>query len=153
MLYQEVTEMKPVLVSIILPVWNPNPDWLKMAIDSAFNESRCRIELLLVDDGSKKSPETWLSTQNATRVRVIRIPHRGVAYARNMGLNYSRGEFIRFLDGDDLFLPESTSMLLNLANGDRCVVTYGSTIVCDPHLQPSATIRSRLDGCAYSTET
>jgi glycosyltransferase involved in cell wall biosynthesis len=138
--------MEPVLVSIIVPVWNPRPDWLTVAIDSAFNESGCRIELLLVDDGSKESPETWLSAQNAKRVNVIRIPHRGVGYARNVGLNHSRGDFIRFLDGDDVFLPESTSILLDLVHGDRSVVAYGSTVVCDPYLQPGAIIRSRLSG-------
>jgi glycosyltransferase involved in cell wall biosynthesis len=84
--------------------------------------------------------------KNAGRVRVISTPHRGVGHARNVGLKHSRGDFIRFLDGDDVFLPESTSILLNLGQRDHSIVTYGSTVVCDSYLQPVETIRSRLSG-------
>jgi len=134
------------LVSIILPVWNPRPDWLAEAIESAFHESRCRIEVILVDDGSKEPPETWLSPRDAGRVKVVRIPHRGAGRARNVALQHCNGEFIRFLDGDDLFLPESTSLLVDLARGRANIVTYGSTIVCNESLRPRGRVRSSLRG-------
>lgn len=137
------------LVNIILPVWNPRPDWLAEAIDSAFHESRCRIEVILVDDGSREPPETWLSLQDAARVKVVRVPHRGVGHARNIALGHCNGEFIRFLDGDDLFLPESTSMLLDLAQGNSNIVTYGATIVCNETLQPRSSLRSRQQGSIH----
>jgi glycosyltransferase involved in cell wall biosynthesis len=134
------------LVSIILPVWNPRSDWLAEAIASAFNESHCQIEIVLVDDGSDEPPDVWLSPQDAKRVHLIRTPHRGVNHAQNVALKHCRGEFVRFLGGDDVILPESTSKLLELTSGDHDVVSYGSTVICDPHLQPRGILRSRLHG-------
>ncbi|HRQ37270.1 MAG TPA: glycosyltransferase family 2 protein [Chloroflexota bacterium] len=139
-----IPQGSPTLVSIILPVWNPQPKWLAEAIDSAFHESGCEIEVVLVDDGSDLPPDAWLSSRDAGRVRVIRVPHRGVGHARNVALQHCRGEFIRFLDSDDVILPESTSLLLKLTRGMNNIVTYGSTIVCDADLQPQSMIRSRL---------
>jgi glycosyltransferase involved in cell wall biosynthesis len=137
------------LVSIILPVWNPRPDWLAEAIESAFHESGCHIEVILVDDGSRELPDGWLSQQDAARVQLIRIPHHGVGRARNIALGHCNGEFIRFLDGDDLFVPESTSMLLGLMQGKPNVVTYGSTILCDQSLQYRGKLHSSLRGTIH----
>jgi glycosyltransferase involved in cell wall biosynthesis len=145
----EVIEERMPLVSIILPVWNPHPDWLAEAIDSAFHESRCQIEVILVDDGSNEPPNAWLSPQDAARVKVVQVPHRGVGRARNIALGHCNGEFIRFLDGDDLFLPESTSLLLDLAQGNPKLVTYGATIVCNEALRPRGKVRSSLWGAIH----
>jgi glycosyltransferase involved in cell wall biosynthesis len=101
---------------------------------------------VLVDDGSDEPPGAWLSAWNAKRVRLITTPHRGVSHARNVGLDHCHGDFIRFLDGDDVILPESTSALLELAGGEPSVVTYGPTVLCGPDLRPRTTIRSRLSG-------
>lgn len=139
----------PTLVSIILPVWNPQPEWLAEAIDSAFHESGCQIEVVLVDDGSDLPPDAWLSPYDAGRVCLIQLPHRGVGHTRNVALAHCRGEFIRFLDGDDVFLPESTSTLLKLAGGDPNVVTYGTTILCNENLQHQGMVISRLRGCIH----
>ena len=141
-----MSEGRKPLVSIILPVWNPRPDWLAEAIDSAFHESRCQIEVVLVDDGSKEPPESWLSSLDTERVRIVRIHHRGVGHAQNVGLEHARGEFIRLLGGDDVILPQSTSLLLELMRGESQLVTYGSTIICNSVLQPRGRIQSRLRG-------
>jgi glycosyltransferase involved in cell wall biosynthesis len=137
------------LVSIILPVWNPQAGWLAEAIDSAFNESGCRIELVVVDDGSDTAPDVWLSPRDINRLRLIRAPHRGAGHARNVALEHCCGEYVRFLDADDVILPESTSRLLDLAQGDQDIVTYGSTVICDADLQPQGMVRSRLRGCIH----
>jgi glycosyltransferase involved in cell wall biosynthesis len=134
------------LVSIILPVWNPCPEWVNEAIDSAFNESGCRIELVLVDDGSDEPSDNWLLPRNAERIRIIRSLHHGVSYARNLGIKKCQGDFFRFLDADDLIFPESTSTLLNLIGEEHNVLAYGSTIVCNQHLIPHSTFKSKLSG-------
>jgi len=137
------------LISVILPVWNPRADWLAAAIDSAFHESHCQIELILVDDGSDKSPDAWMSAEDTRRVRLIQHPHTGVGHARNVALSECRGDFVRFLDGDDLFLPESTSMLLEFTRGELNTVAYGATILSDPSLKPQGIARSRMGGCIH----
>lgn len=147
---QQSPPLEPLpLVSIVLPVWNPQPEWLAEAIDSAFYESGCQIEVVLVDDGSDLPPDAWLSPHDADRVRLFRTPHHGVSHARNVALEHCRGEFIRFLDGDDVILPESTSTLLKLAYGDQNVITYGSTILCDSNLRLRGSLRSQLQGRIY----
>jgi glycosyltransferase involved in cell wall biosynthesis len=139
-------EMISPLVSIVLPVWNPKPEWINAAVESAFHESCCRIELVLVDDGSDEPPHVWLSPENLERTRVIRIPHMGVNHAQNVGIEHCRGDFIRFLGGDDVFLPDSTSDLIKVIGNDHSAVAYGSTILCDTNLNPYKTIRTRLNG-------
>lgn len=143
------SQESPTLVSIILPVWNPQPEWLAEAIDSVFHESDCQIEVVLVDDGSDLPPDAWLSPYDASRVSLIQLPHRGVGHTRNVALAHCRGEFIRFLDGDDVILPESTSTLLKLAGGDPNVVTYGTTILCNENLQHRGMVSSHLRGCIH----
>jgi glycosyltransferase involved in cell wall biosynthesis len=143
------TRQNTALVSVIMPVWNPRSDWLAAAIDSAFHESRCQIELMLVDDGSDDPPEAWLSPGDAERVHLIRGPHRGVGHARNLALDRCSGEFVRFLDADDIILPDSTSTLLDLTEGAPNVAAYGSTLICDPCLRPQGVLRSRLRGSVH----
>lgn len=134
------------LVTVIMPVWNPRRDWLAQAVASAFQESGCQIELIMVDDGSDVPVSEWLAPADAARIRLIRIPHSGVSRARNVALQHSRGQFVRFLDSDDVSVSESTSLLLTLARTEPATIAYGSTIVCDSCLQPQGAMRSKLSG-------
>lgn len=90
-------------ISVIIPVHN-RAVMVRQAIRSVQAQSGSDVELLVVDDGSTDG--------TAKRIRnhfpdlpVIRQDHRGVSAARNRGILKSSGEFIAFLDSDDLFLP------------------------------------------------
>ena len=96
------------LVSVILPTYN-RATLIADAIDSVLDQTYAKIELLIVDDGSKDNTTEVVRAKlgSATRdgnfsANYIRQPNRGASAARNQGLLHSRGEFIQYLDSDDV---------------------------------------------------
>ena len=95
------------LVTVIVPTYNPDAGFLN-TIASLTRQTWTNLEILIVDDASS-SGETHLAAAESSdaRVRVIRQPANGGAYrARNTGLRSATGEFIAFLDADDLSHPQ-----------------------------------------------
>jgi Glycosyl transferase family 2 len=92
------------LVSVVIPCWN-QAHYLGEAIESVLAQSHPRLEVVVVDDGSRDN-----SFEVASRypgVRALRQPNSGVAIARNRGLAATAGEFVAFLDADDRLLPRA----------------------------------------------
>jgi hypothetical protein len=90
------------LVSVIIPCYNAEP-YIGEAIASALNQTYSPVEVIVVDDGSTdRSIEVIRSFGD--RVRLVAGEHRGACAARNQGLALSQGEFIQFLDADDVLL-------------------------------------------------
>lgn len=133
------------LVSLIMPVWRPRSDWLLAAVRSALGQTECEVELVIVDDGCDVPVAELLAEVADARLRVLRVPHGRVSRARNAGIEVARGEWFRFIDHDDVIVPDSTAHLLELAAGEM-VVAYGATVVCDEELRPLSTISSSLQG-------
>jgi glycosyltransferase involved in cell wall biosynthesis len=140
-----VTGASP-LVSLIMPVWAPRPDWLRAAVESALGQTGCAIELVVVDDGCEVPVADLLADVDDERMRVLRVAHGRVSRARNAGIEVARGAWFRFIDHDDVIVADSTSHLLALADGDDGVVTYGATVVCDEELRALQTVSSTLQG-------
>jgi glycosyltransferase involved in cell wall biosynthesis len=102
----------PVLVSILLPVWN-RAAALGTAIDSVVAQTLTDWELLVVDDGSADDvPAVLARYRDDPRVRLLTLPHGGVARARNAGIAAARGQYLAWLDSDDEFTPEHLRVLL-----------------------------------------
>lgn len=89
------------LVSIIIPAYNAEA-WICEAVGSALGQSWENLDVIVVDDGSTDATAQALSGLKDHRLRVIRQENRGAAAARNRGMDEARGEFIQFLDSDDL---------------------------------------------------
>jgi glycosyltransferase involved in cell wall biosynthesis len=91
------------LVSILIPCFN-NEEFVGEAIESALSQTYSNIEVIVVDDGS-----TDLSLDVIKRyekkIKWLTGPNRGACVARNSALDVSKGEFIQFLDADDLLVP------------------------------------------------
>lgn len=102
-------------VSVIVPAYNPGP-YLDEAIQSVIAQTFTDWECIVVDDGSTEdlSPVEKMDP----RVRLIRQPNRGVSAARNNAIMNSTGEFIAFLDADDLFLPTKLEKQIEVMKGD-----------------------------------
>jgi glycosyltransferase involved in cell wall biosynthesis len=132
------------LVSLIMPVWRPQRDWLVEAVESALAQRECLLELVIVDDGCEPPVQDLLDIRDQ-RLRFVRIAHAGQGAALNAGIAAARGEWLRFVDADDVLTPGSTRHLAELMDGDR-IVAYGSTMVCDEHLAPQSAIGSSLQG-------
>jgi glycosyltransferase involved in cell wall biosynthesis len=93
------------LVSVIIPVFN-SERFLAEAIESVLAQSHRNLELIVVDDGST---DGGAKAAQGYPVRYFRQEHRGPGAARNFGIRQARGEFLAFLDSDDLWMPEKTA--------------------------------------------
>ena len=95
------------LVTVIIPTYNRG--WiLKEAIDSVLLQDFDDFELIVVDDGSTDNTQDILNGY-ACDIIVLRRDNRGVSAARNAGITCASGQFIAFLDSDDMWLPGKLS--------------------------------------------
>jgi glycosyltransferase involved in cell wall biosynthesis len=102
---------RSMLVSVIIPAYNVE-HYIARCLDSVLNQSHKDIEIICVDDCSvDKTYSIMLSfKQNFPAITILRnTENKGASYSRNFGLSYANGEFIQFLDSDDVLLPEKIS--------------------------------------------
>lgn len=91
----------PSLVSIIIPCKNAAP-WLADTIGSCLSQTWSAIEVIVVDNGSTDETLAIAQAMEGPKVRVVRCGKKGAAAARNAGLALARGDFVQFLDADDI---------------------------------------------------
>jgi glycosyltransferase involved in cell wall biosynthesis len=112
---------EPCLVSVVIPCYNSSA-FVSAAIDSVFRQTVPVGDVIAVDDGSTDSTMEVLSRYRP-RLRIVTSAHqgnRGPAAARNAGLDVCRGEYVAFLDSDDVWSPTKIERQLNVlrARGD-----------------------------------
>jgi glycosyltransferase involved in cell wall biosynthesis len=90
------------LVSVVIPTYDRAGPLLR-AVDSVLRQSFRDFELVVVDDGSVDMTEEFIRGYGDPRLKYFKRPHRGVAGARNFGASLARGEWICFLDSDDVW--------------------------------------------------
>ncbi len=101
----------PPLVSILIPCYNAAP-WLAETLESAFAQTWPRTEIILVDDGSRDDSLAIARTFSTRGVHVATQANSGASAARNHALRLARGDFIQFLDADDLLAPDKIAQQL-----------------------------------------
>ncbi len=116
-----------VSVSTIIPFYN-NADTLKSCIQSAIEQEIQGSEILLIDNNSTDN-SLHISNefaQNNSQVYLYQCTEQGSAYARNLGLEHAKGEYIQFLDADDLLKKDKIKIQLeeNKNNADIIVSPY-----------------------------
>ena len=118
------------LVSTIIPVFNRGA-MLREAVSSVIAQTYRPIEVLIVDDGSTgDTPGITddLSVRNPDEIRVIHQRNTGAGLAREAGRQVANGEFIQYLDSDDLLLPRKFELQVEgLRSNPSCGVSYGQT--------------------------
>lgn len=99
-------------VSVIIPVYN-SQDTVILTLESVLNQTYSDFEIVIIDDGSSdRSIELCQELLDRTnkispdQVKIIPQKNRGLAGARNTGIRHSQGEYLAFVDADDLWLPE-----------------------------------------------
>jgi len=92
------------LISVIIPVYN-RPLFLRRAVDSVFAQTYKNFELIIIDDGSTDATINVIQKYSSSKIKTIRQKHQGVSSARNKGIQISQGDFIGFLDSDDIWHP------------------------------------------------
>jgi glycosyltransferase involved in cell wall biosynthesis len=111
--------MKP-LVSILIPAYN-SEEWISDTIRSAMGQTWERKEIIVVDDGSKDQTFEMARRFESELVRVVQQENQGAAAARNKALSLSRGDYIQWLDADDLLAPDKIAQQMEAVGetGDR----------------------------------
>src|ERR1700682_5244811 len=105
------------LVSVVIATYNMG-HYLPLAVQSVLAQSHPNVDVQIVDDGSTDDTAAILSQWDAhPRVRVHRQMNGGQARAKNQGVALSRGNFVAFLDADDVWLPEKLSRQMPLFAG------------------------------------
>lgn len=92
-------------VSVVIPTYN-RADYIVQSINSVLNQTFTDFEIIVVDDGSTDNTEILIREQFKDKVIYLSKPNGGQGSARNLGVSAAKGEYIAFLDSDDLWLPE-----------------------------------------------
>lgn len=105
--------MSTPLVSIIIPAYNAAA-FIRRAVESALAQTWQTVEILVVNDGSTDDTAAIVQSLCAQhpQLRLISTENGGVSHARNTGMDASRGEYLTFLDADDILLPNAVELLL-----------------------------------------
>ena len=120
----------PPLVSILIPCYN-SAAYVCEAVDSALSQTHPNFEVIVVDDGSTDESQSVLKAYG-NRIRWRTIGNSGACVARNVALSMASGEYIQFLDADDLLLPEKIERQLPfLERNEADLVFCGSTTFGD----------------------
>lgn len=97
--------MQDPILSVVIPTWN-RARLVCEAIDSALNQRAGEVEVIVVDDASTDTTPDLLQQTYGSRIQMLRLSRRGgPGAARNAGARLARGEFVAFLDSDDVWLP------------------------------------------------
>ena len=107
-------------VSIIVPVYNLD-GYIEQSVRSLFAQSYQNVEIILVDDGSKDNSLSIIKQLTAVDSRIVYTsqPNGGAAKARNTGLSLATGDFVTFVDGDDMLSPNAICDNIGYFNDDN----------------------------------
>lgn len=136
-------------LSIIIPVYNAE-EYLDRCLVSIMEQSFGSYEVILVDDGSTDSSPLICDRYSSTdpRFRTIHKKNGGVSSARNAGLDLAKGEFVMFVDSDDVLLPDAIDrMLEGVLNEDLVLGGFTAFIGGVPHKEVLP-FRSKVYGVA-----
>ncbi len=150
----EEDKTKNKIISVIVPVFNV-VEYLPACLDSILAQSYSDFELLLIDDGSNDGSELLCDeySNRDSRIRVVHKSNGGVSSARNVGLQIAVGEWIMFVDADDL-LPQDTILsytkVLELSRTDTVIsqwaeLDYHGILNMPPHIVSSTYIGDKSE--------
>jgi glycosyltransferase involved in cell wall biosynthesis len=115
------------LVSIIIPLYNAQ-DFVLESIASALNQTYQNIELIVVDDYSTDNSYDLVSSLNSPKITLVRNNKKGGCAARNYGFELSKGDYIQYLDADDILSPNKIKEQLTLiVNNPNTIASCGWT--------------------------
>ena len=114
------------LVSIIMPVYNCEK-YLTESIGSVISQSYQNWELIIVDDGSTDRSSEIIDaySQKDVRIKAFHKPNQGVSMARNLALEQMKGEYVTFIDSDDVYHANRLSRMIQVfAQNRECDIVF-----------------------------
>jgi glycosyltransferase involved in cell wall biosynthesis len=138
--------MKSGVVSVVVPCYN-GAKFIDDAVWSIRKQTYPAIDIVVINDGSTDNTQDLLDEHAKLdpRVRVFSQDNRGLSAARNVGIKQAQGEYICFLDADDVMLPEKLERQVQfLANEPSIDLVYSDYFIGDPHLDPVGLVAVRI---------
>ena len=136
----------PPLVSVIVPSFN-SAEYLADAVKSVYAQTYSAVECIVIDDGSTDQTSTLLKELSTLYpgLRTSRQTNGGLSSARNLGLRLCTGQFVSFLDADDLLLPDKLERQMAFLNAHPDVgFVYGDYLVVTENLQELALFTAEM---------
>ncbi|MBI5874103.1 MAG: glycosyltransferase [Candidatus Omnitrophica bacterium] len=152
-------------VSVIIPVYE-NEQTIAEAIESVLQQEFSDFEIIIIDDGSTDGSKDIIELyrkRSPDKIKCIRQSNQGISAARNNGIRIARGEYIAFLDADDLWIPEKLkTQVLFMDKEKNLGFSYTETFVVDidcqltghwKHINPTNTFEVLYNGNFIHTLT
>ena len=119
------------VISIIIPVYNGEKT-IQETLQSVFQQTFKEFEIIIIDDGSQDKTLEILNSIRDPRLKIYSYQNSGQATARNRGIERAKGQYIAFLDADDLWTPDKLErQLKTLQNSPHAAVVYSWTDYID----------------------
>lgn len=146
------------MVSIILPVFNAER-FLPQCLDSILRQTYQEWDLIAVDDGSKDGSMEILKSYGKRdgRIHIISKKNEGVSIARNIALEHAHGDYIYFVDSDDIVMPEGLMILVKAMESSKATFVKSDFLPIDEQgkqvfINKKQVIRRRYDGKVMDSE-
>jgi glycosyltransferase involved in cell wall biosynthesis len=110
------------LVEVVIPLFNQK-QFVGQAIESILNQSYPNIEIIVVNDGSTDKPSSVLEKYE-NNIMVVDQENKGLSAARNTGIRHSSGEYLQFLDADDILHRDKIKLQLELSKNRHAMISY-----------------------------
>lgn len=142
------------MISVVIPTYN-RQDYILESIRTVQAQTYANIEILVVDDCSTDNTLDVLKTVADERLRILQLPRNsGGGAARNFGIDGAKGEYIAFLDSDDIWLPAKLDIQMQrlLAAHDQKVIVYTNIIEDRDGIETpviNAPIKPGQNACEY----
>ena len=137
-------------LSCIVPVYNAE-QYLEKCIGSLLQITSISVEIILIDDGSTDSSPILLDkyAESNPNIKVIHQNNKGVAVARNTGIDIATGEYITFIDSDDWVVPQELTRLYNCAQHNNADMILNSASYLNER-EDTITIRKNSEEVTYT---
>lgn len=131
-------------VSVVIPAYNAMK-YLPKTLESVLQQTFTDFEVLIVNDGSSDQIVEWVDGITDLRVKLISQRNQGVSTARNIGIDHSQGEYVAFLDADDLWEPTKLEKQVHyLADRSEVGLVYTWTTLIDTLGEPTGRVFASL---------
>lgn len=138
------------IASIIIPAYNAER-WILSTLRSALEQTISDIEVILIDDGSTDATTQVASGCNDPRLKIITQKNQGVSSARNTGIEHAKGTYLRFLDADDLMLPNDLERKIAVLNERKVDWVFSDALICNENSEMTGERLIATDGDVVRT--
>ena len=139
-------------ISVIIPAYNAMT-YLPETMATVLNQTVADFEVIVVNDGSSDETEQWVAQLVDPRVKLISQKNQGLAAARNTGIDHAKGEYLAFLDADDLW--ESTKLEKQVRcleeNPEVGLVYTWSALINEQGILTGRVFKSHAEGNVWKT--